>query len=153
VWHCFSRQSSADGNVVTSFNQKNKQRQPHSIRTLLNSKYLKLNRKVPGGLAKCQRIVEEAKTRVLCKGRAGKNKEKQDFSWTLKCSFLVRWRLCWAISRQQFNITSPTRGRIGAKTKCTVLPIVKNLFHNTRCFTDSKKKTISLAQQTCCAPN
>ena len=56
---------------------KNKQRQPHSIRTLLNSKYLKLNRKVPGGLAKCQRIVEEAKTRVLCKGRAGKNKEKQ----------------------------------------------------------------------------
>ena len=138
MWHCFSRQSSADGNVVTSFNQKtnkenliklrnkqrqpyqikikhkdsliklgnkeinlikskkkqrqshsikkitdnliqlkNKQRQPHSIRTLLNSKYLKLNRKVPGGLAKCQRIVEEAKTRVLCKGRAGKNKEKQ----------------------------------------------------------------------------
>ena len=32
MWHCFSRQSSADGNVVTSFNQKNKQRQPHSIR-------------------------------------------------------------------------------------------------------------------------
>ena len=41
---------------------------------------MKLNRKVPGGikdLAECQRIVEEAKTRVLCKGRAGKNKEKQ----------------------------------------------------------------------------
>ena len=35
---------------------------------------------MPGGikdLAECQRIVEEAKTRVLCKGRAGKNKEKQ----------------------------------------------------------------------------
>ena len=62
------------------------------------------------------------------------------FSWTLKkCSFLVRWRLCWATLRQQFNITSPTRGRIGAKTKCTVLQIVKNLFHKTRCFTDSKK--------------
>ena len=48
--------------------------------TLLNSKYLKLGRKVPGGskdLSECQRIVEEAKTRVLCKGRAGKNKEKQ----------------------------------------------------------------------------
>ena len=65
-------------------------------------------------------------------------KETQGFSWTLKkCSFLVRWRLCWAISRQQFNITSPTLGRIGAKTKCTVLPIVKNLFHKTRCFTNS----------------
>ena len=41
---------------------------------------MKLYRKVPGGikdLAECQRIVEEAKTRVLCKGRAGKNKEKQ----------------------------------------------------------------------------
>ena len=32
MWHCFSRQFSADGNVVTSFNQKNKHRQPHSIR-------------------------------------------------------------------------------------------------------------------------
>ena len=41
MWHCFSRQSSADGNVVTSFNQKtnkenliklrNKQRQPYQI--------------------------------------------------------------------------------------------------------------------------
>ena len=78
--------------------------------------------------------------------------ETQDFSWSLKkCSFLVRWRLCWATLRQQFNITSPTRGRIGAKTKCTVLQIVKNLFHKTRCFTDSKKNYFSSSTDILCS--
>ena len=99
----------------------------------------------------------------LCKPWSGENpgvlvsttswedfEETQDFSWTLKkCSFLVRWRLCWAISRQQFNITSPTRGRIGAKTKCTFLPIIKNLFHKTRCFTNRKNSFSSSTDILC----
>ena len=47
----------------------------------------------------------------------------------------------------QYNKPNPWQNR--CKNKCTVLPIVKNLFHNTRCFTKRKKSFSSSTDILC----